>query len=313
MPSLPPIAARVHPAVCCLLLVFSLLLIEAGCRTAPVTGRRQLLLIPEQQEIQMGVQGYEQVMQEETRSDRQDLQAMVERVGQRIAAVSGRPDYQWEFHLLKSPEMNAFALPGGKVAIYEGILPICQNEAGLAVVMSHEVAHALARHGGERMSQQAVVGGLGKMIEAGTQSQEEYNREMILAMYGGAAKYGFSLPYSRKHESEADQIGLMLMAKAGYDPREAPHFWERFATATSGKPPEFLSTHPSDQRRAADLRRELPKALENYEAAPQQYALGDVIEYDGVQHAKATAIDWNEGAGEKQTVETATFSEPTFK
>ncbi len=203
----------------------------------------------------MGVSAYEEMMAEETPSRSQYNQAMVQRVGERIAAVAGRPDYQWEFRLIQSEQMNAFALPGGKVAIYEGILPVCQNEAGLAVVMSHEIAHALARHGGERMSQTAVVKGAEKLLDTVTQDKEEQQRKLLMSVYGAASQYGVILPYSRSHESEADAIGIILMAKAGYDPREAPGFWDRFASVKSGDEPlEFMSTHPSDATRAAALR-----------------------------------------------------------
>lgn len=249
----------------------------AGCRTTPMTGRRQIMLIPEHHEITMGTQGYEEILSVEKLSPQVTHQEMVERVGRRIAAVAGRPDYQWEFKLIESEQMNAFALPGGKVAIYEGILDVCQNEAGLAVVMSHEVAHALARHGGERMSQTALINSIQKMIETSSADKEAHDRELVLAVYGAASQYGISLPFSRHHESEADQIGLMLMADAGYDPREAPRFWERFAAVQSEKPIEFLSTHPSDERRAADLRKLLPEALTRYESSATKIALGEQI------------------------------------
>ncbi len=250
----------------------------AGCRTTPMTGRKQIMLIPEQHEITMGTQGYEEILASETLSKRQQYQDMVERVGKRIAAVAGRPDYQWEFKLIESDQMNAFALPGGKVAIYEGILDVCQNEAGLAVVMSHEVAHALARHGGERMSQTALINSIQKMIETSTADKEAHDRELVLAVYGAASQYGIALPFSRHQESEADEIGLMLMSDAGYDPREAPRFWERFAACQSGeKPIEFLSTHPSDDRRASDLRKLLPSAVARYEACEVKIALGENI------------------------------------
>ena len=225
----------------------------------------------------MGIESYKTVLKDEKLSRNKEATAMVKRVGRRIAAVAGRPDYEWEFNLIESSQMNAFALPGGKVAIYEGILSVCENEAGLAVVMSHEVAHALARHGGERMSQSGVVSTIGKVISASTQSRSPEEQERVLSVYGAASEYGFALPFSRKHESEADHIGLVLMAKAGYDPREAPRFWERFSKVGGDKPPEFMSTHPSDDRRAGDLTKLLPVAMERYEAAGERYALGAPI------------------------------------
>ncbi len=261
-----------------LVTVISCTSVYLGCRTAPVTERRQLLLMPESQEISMGVTAYDEILSEEKPSANQSHIDMVNRVGHRLAAVSGRDEYAWEFRVVDSPTQNAFALPGGKVAIYEGILPICENEAGLAVVMSHEVAHALARHGGERMSHNMVLKGVQHTIDKISKSQEEINRERILAAYGVASKYGVVLPYSRKQEAEADHIGLMLMAKAGYDPREAPAFWERFARVGGEKPPEFLSTHPSDATRAANLRTLLPEAIAVYEETPTKFGFGAAIQ-----------------------------------
>ena len=240
------------PVALTLLLALLASVVMTGCRSAPLTGRKQLLLIPEDQEVTMGLQSYREVIEDQPLSSNREYIAMVNRVGQRIAQVAGRPDYQWEFNVIASPEQNAFALPGGKVAIYEGILPVCATEAGIAVVMSHEIAHVLARHGGERMSHNYVVDQFGTAVSYVMQNQEETRRKQIAEAYGLASQYGVVLPYSRKHESEADEIGLMLMAKAGYDPREAPRFWQRFAQAQGGGgPPEWASTHPSDETRAA--------------------------------------------------------------
>ena len=239
-----------------------------GCRTTPMTGRKQLLLVPETQEVSMGLSAFEEVTKKEPASNNRQYLQLVSRVGERIAQVAERPDYKWEFRVLASPTQNAFCLPGGKVAVYEGILPVCANESGLAVVMSHEIAHALARHGGERMSQNYAVQGMQQAVQYVTRKQEEGKREMVLQAYGVASKYGVVLPYSRKHESEADHMGVLLMAKAGYDPSEAPKFWQRFATSHSGQTPsEFLSTHPSDERRAKDLLALMPEADKLYQAA----------------------------------------------
>jgi predicted Zn-dependent protease len=249
-----------------------------GCRTAPITGRRQLLVISEPTELQMGLTAYQEVQRTERPSSNTQAAAMVQRVGQRIAAVSGRPDYQWEFKLFASPEQNAFCLPGGKVAVYEGILPICQNEAGLAVVMSHEVAHALARHGGERMSQRYVIDGtqsLGSYVIEGRWPEQH---AAIMKAYGLGTQYGIVLPYSRSHESEADHIGLLLMARAGYDPSEAPRFWTRFGQSHAGsQPAEFLSTHPNDEHRAEALIKLMPEANQLYQAAVTRFGLGEPI------------------------------------
>ncbi len=260
-------------------LLLALLPIGEGCKTAPVTQRKQLLLMGEDYETSLGAQSYNQIIAEEPPSTNPHYVEMVNRVGNRIAQAAGRPDYQWEFRVIASEQQNAFCLPGGKVAVYEGILPICQNEAGLAVVMSHEIAHALARHGGERMSQKMVSNAAGNALKYMTQGQTDQKRELMLGAYGVASKYGVILPFSRKHESEADQIGVMLMSKAGYDPLAAPLFWERFSASKQGEAtPEFLSTHPSDARREMDLRALLPEATKTYELAAVKYGAGQPLQ-----------------------------------
>ncbi len=262
-----------------------LLVLSVGCRTTPITGRRQVLIVPESREISMGLKAYEDTLSSQQFSTNKRWSEMVERVGRRIANVANRPDYQWEFRLIESPEMNAFALPGGKVAIYEGILPVCESEAGLAVVMSHEIAHALARHGGERMSQEYIVSGLGTVMNWAMQNRATaLTQQRVAKAFGIASKYGVVLPYSRKHESEADHMGMLLMAQAGYDPREAPFFWERFGRAQAGQQPiEFLSTHPADARRAAELRELLPEAIATYKRSPVKLGFGESL---GVQLAQ---------------------------
>lgn len=252
-------------------------LVLAGCRQAPMTGRAQLLTLPEQEELKRGAEAWREVLAREKLSTNAPQAQLVQRVGRRLAAVAGRPDFDWEFQLLASDQANAFCLPGGKVAVYEGLLPICENEAGLAVVMSHEIAHALARHGGERMSQQAAVKATGGLLARATQGRSDATRERWRTAYGLTTQYGLLLPYSRQHESEADSIGLTLMARAGYDPTEAPRFWERFAQASGPQPPPFLSTHPSDAQRVAHLRSLLPQALALYKAAPEQRGRGVAI------------------------------------
>lgn len=249
-----------------------------GCKTAPLTGRRQMMFYPEGTEVSMGQQSFADVVSKETASTNSRYQQIVERVGLRIAAVCERHDYHWETRVMASEEQNAFCLPGGKIVVYEGILPVCQNEAGLAVVMSHEVAHVLARHGGERMSQTAAVNVVQTGVAYALRNKEQVAKDLWMRAYGAGTNYGFLLPYSRKHESEADHIGVMLMAKAGYDPAEAPRFWTRFASAgKSAKPPEFLSTHPTDARRASDLEKLLPQALEGYGQAASQVGQGELI------------------------------------
>ena len=250
----------------------------SGCKSAPVTGRRQLMLVPEQEEVAMGQQAFADSLSQSESTEPSKYQALVERVGMRLAGVSERTDYQWETRVVASDEQNAYCLPGGKIVVYEGILPVCENEAGLAVVMSHEVAHVLARHGGERMSQQMGVTGAQTLVGYMMRNKDQVQRDAWMKAYGMASTYGVILPYSRKHESEADHIGVMLMAKAGYDPSEAPRFWTRFAAATQGeKPAEFLSTHPSDARRASDLEKLLPESLDIYRQAVAPIGKGEAI------------------------------------
>ncbi len=249
-----------------------------GCRTAPITGRPQLMLMPEGQEISLGSQAFQETISTEPVSNNNRLSEMVNRVGQRIANVAGRNDYQWEFRLISSPTQNAFCLPGGKVAIYEGILPVCEDEAGLAVVMSHEIAHALARHGGERMSQNMAVDGAKIVAEKLVGTYAASKKDILMQAYGVGSKYGVLLPYSRKQESEADHIGINLMAQAGYDPSVAPSFWTRFGSLKSGEQThEFMSTHPADERRAKDLQELMPEANSIYAQAPTKFGKGEPV------------------------------------
>lgn len=266
--------------VVCLTLLTSGILVTIGCTSAPVTQRRQLLVMTEEKENAMGLTAYQEVLEEETVTTNEAAAAMVRRVGERIAAVANRPDFQWEFNLIDSPTQNAFCLPGGKVAVYTGIMPVCQTEAGLAVVMSHEVAHAIARHGGERMSHQTVQNSAKEALKYVIRDKSDDTQKIVLTAYGAGAQYGAILPYSRKHELEADHIGVMLMAKAGYDPSEAPEFWERFAgeKQEGATPMEFLSTHPSDARRSAALRALLPEAMGLYNNAAEKIGSGQAIE-----------------------------------
>lgn len=247
----------------------------SGCATEPITGRRTLQFFPEGQLNDMGLQGYEQILGEATLSTNSEDIALVGRVGRRIAAVAdermkaeGREPFAWEFKVLEAPDtVNAFALPGGKVAFYTGILPICGDETGVAVVMGHEVAHAYAMHGGARVSNSAVAefGLKAVMLALGGEEATETSKLAVSAL-GGAYQYGVALPFSRGDESAADEIGAHLMAEAGYDPREAAKFWARMAAASGGKAPlEFMSTHPSNQTRIDDLNALLPTVLPIYE------------------------------------------------
>lgn len=251
------------------LVVFCFLFL-AACSTVPMTGRTQLLLSSEAEEAAAGATSYSQYLSESKISTDKDKTALVKKVGQKIAAASGY-DYDWEFNLLENNEANAWCLSGGKVAVYTGILPYTQTEAGLATVMSHEIAHAIARHGAERSAQSQLLN-YGLAIGQATM-QDNPNKELIMLGVNVAGNIGIILPYSRKHESEADYMGLLLMAKAGYDPNEAVLFWQRMAAGSSGSQgflSDFLSTHPSDEKRIADIQKHLPEALEYYKKSKQK-------------------------------------------
>lgn len=245
-----------------------------GCREVEGTGRTQLMLVPQSVVNQQGAAAYQEILGQETVSTDSEMAAIVERVGRRLAAVAPDRGFQWEFTLLESGTPNAFCLPGGKVAIYTGILPYCQTEAGLATVMGHEIAHAIARHGGERMSQGIAtsVGAVAIDVALQEKGVEPTERAMWMGAFALGSQVGVLLPYSRKHESEADYLGIRYMAAAGYDPAAAPGFWGRFG-GKSGTP-EFLSTHPASERRSADLQDALDEAQQLYRQADQQYGMG---------------------------------------
>lgn len=253
-------------------LLLSLLFI-CGCATAPYTERQQLMLISEEQEVKIGEALFAKVKEEEKTSADSEKAAILEKVGKRIAAAAQRPDYEWEFILIQSKDVNAFALPGGKVAFYTGILPLTVDETGIAVVMGHEVAHVLARHGAERLSQQEVLMLGQAALSVALTGRDPGARDAIFRAYGLGAQIGVMLPYSRTHEAEADKIGLILMAKAGYDPRAAVGFWKRMAENSKGnKPPEILSTHPGDERRIKEIEEFMPVAMQYYEEAARNAA-----------------------------------------
>lgn len=238
----------------------------AACRTVPYTGRHQLNLIPLGEEASLGATSYEQTLRQAKLSTDPGQIAMVRRVGERIARAADQPDFKWEFNVIKDDKtVNAFCLPGGKVAVYTGLLPLAQDDAGLAVVVGHEVAHALARHGGERMSQGLLAQFGGAALSAALAQKPAETQNLMLSAYGAGAQVGVLLPFSRKQESEADRIGLILMAKAGYDPRVAVDFWTRMARGQSEPGlSAFLSTHPTDQKRIAGIKEWLPEALKYY-------------------------------------------------
>jgi len=244
-----------------------------ACTTVNETGRRQFNIMSESQEMELGLTSFQEMKKETAISSNVVANAMLQRVGQRIAAVAQMKDAQWEFVLFESPEPNAFCLPGGKVGVYTGILPITKDEAGLATVIGHEVAHATARHGGERISQQMVLKGIGSLGSYATGMVTD--NPTVLALfdngYGLGSNLIVALPHSRSQESEADYIGLLYMARAGYNPEEAVKFWERVAqyNQQSGSgTPWFLRTHPLDETRIQDIKESLPSALEEYRPHP---------------------------------------------
>ena len=235
-----------------------------GCTTTE-TGRHQLNFISTDQEVQLGLTAFDQMKKEVPISTDASAKSLVERVGARIAeqAKDRMPDAKWEFVVFESKEANAFCLPGGKIGVYTGLLPITQNEAGLATVIGHEVAHASNHHGAERMSTATALQGATQL--AGAAVSEKYSQLAMVAL-GGLGKVGVELPFSRKQESEADHVGLLYMARAGYDPEEAVRFWQRFA-ASHGNDSQGISllrTHPVDAQRIADLKSWMPEALQEY-------------------------------------------------
>ncbi len=242
-----------------------------GCATVPETNRSQLRLISPTQEAELGLKTFDKVKQQTPRSRDRGKVRMVQSVGTRIAAVTPMPNANWEFVLFDVPDKpNAFALPGGKVGIYSGMLPITKNEAGLATVIAHEIAHVFAHHGAERMSQGLLVQLGGVALSAALGSQAAATRDLAMQAYGVGAQVGVLLPYSRTQELEADRLGLLFMARAGYDPREAVAFWRRFQAhnrSQGGEPLEFLTTHPLDDRRIEALEAALPRAVAEYEQA----------------------------------------------
>ncbi len=247
------------------------------CATVAGTGRKQLNLVSNTELFPMSFDQYSQVMRESRISNNTEQTQLVKKVGARIQKAvekyfadnniaSQLDGYQWEYNLLEENTVNAWCMPGGKVAFYTGIMPICKDEAGVAVVMGHEIAHAVANHGRERMSQ-AIVAQYGLATLSGALGQNAtLTNKMILQASGIGTDLGLKA-FSRKNESEADELGLIFMAMAGYHPSEAPKFWERMAKQSGGAPPEFLSTHPSHETRISDLKKLMPKAMKYYNKA----------------------------------------------
>lgn len=247
----------------------------SSCFKNPVTGRSSLNILPESEMQSMASQQYAGFIATNSPVQGTEDAATVKKVGQKMqAAVTqylqsiGKAElisgYQWEFNLVNENTANAWCMPGGKVVFHSGIMPLCANEAGVAVVMGHEIAHAVARHGNERMSQGLATELGGAALSVALSEKPEQTQQIFNTAYGAVANYGVILPFSRAHESEADQMGLIFMAIAGYDPNEAVAFWQRMAAAGGAKPPVFMSTHPSDKRRINDIKGKIPEAMKYY-------------------------------------------------
>ena len=256
-----------------LFLIASLL---AGCAVNQVTGRKQLSLVTESELQLMATSQYKTFLSEnKALSNSNNNAAMVDRVGSRIANAitkyynnkgqsSVLEGYKWEFNTVESKDVNAWCMPGGKVVVYTGLLPVTQNETALAIVMGHEIAHAIAKHGNERMSQAMVQQLGGTALEAALSQKPQQTKDLFMKSYGIGSQVGAMLPWSRNQETEADKFGLIFAAMAGYDPREAIPFWQRMSAAGGAGQPEFLSTHPSDETRLKKLSQFMPEALKYY-------------------------------------------------
>ena len=258
------------------LLVLCLIFLTTACSRVPITGRSQLNLIPGSSMISMSLQQYDQFLKEHKISTNQEQTQLVRRVGGRISEAVERyfitngmqdelKNYKWEFNLVEDKQVNAWCMPGGKVVVYSGILPVAGGEAGLAVVMGHEIAHAVAEHGNERMSQGLLAQAGGVALSTAMATKPAQTQQLWMTVYGVGAQYGAILPYGRKQESEADHLGLVFMTMAGYDPNAAIPFWERMASQKGGQsPPEFLSTHPSDTTRINNIKKLIPEVIQKY-------------------------------------------------
>jgi predicted Zn-dependent protease len=250
-------------------------IIFAACSTVPMTGRKQFTAIPTSQMLGLSNESYDQVLNQSKLSNNTSAVQNIRTTGGRVTNAVERyleqndqteliQGYEWEYNLIADEQKNAWCMPGGKIAFYEGILPVCKNENGIAVVMAHEISHAIARHGNERMSQQLALQLGGMALSEALEEESETTIQLAMTAFGLGSQLGVLLPYSRKHEKEADELGLYFMAMAGYDPREAPLLWQRMMETGSGGVPEFLSTHPNPQNRINHLNRIMPKAMEYY-------------------------------------------------
>jgi predicted Zn-dependent protease len=246
-----------------------------SCQPVPITGRSQLHLIPQSQMLALSFESYKEFLSSHPTIKEGADAEMVKRVGRRIQGAVEKffldhkmPDrlknYKWEYNLIQDSLVNAWAMPGGKVGVYTGILPITKNDTGLAVVLGHEIAHAVANHGDERMSQALLVQVGGVALAQALAKKPELTRQLAFGAFGLGSEVGILLPYSRLQENEADQLGLIFMAMAGYDPNAAVGFWERMSEKGKGAPPEFLSTHPTDKHRIDNIKKKIPEAMKYF-------------------------------------------------
>lgn len=245
----------------------------AGCETVPFTGRQSFNAVDPAAEAKLGDEAFQQILSQSRISHDPAANAMVRRVASRLADASGLKE-DWQFVVIESPQVNAFALPGGKIAVYSGMLPVAHDDAGLATVLAHEIGHVMAHHSAERMTRSQIVGAGTGILASVLGGGSAGSQQSLAALLGAGATVGLELPFSRKQELEADHIGLDLMAKAGYDPREAIAFWQRMQAqaGAGGGAPTFLSDHPSDENRIAQLKALLPEALSYYNRTGSQSA-----------------------------------------
>lgn len=249
----------------------------SSCVVLPETGQKKFIVTSVGQEMQMGEDGYKEVISKSKLANKSPDFPVLQRVGSRIAKATGNTDFKWEYNLIESKELNAWCMPGGKIAVYTAILPIMKTEAGMAAVLGHEVAHATLRHAGQAMTQQYGTQ-LGIEILGGTIFSNPAYHNTAMAVMGAGSSVGILLPFSRDHETEADLVGLRYMAEAGYDPREALTFWERFAAIISnGAPPEFLSTHPGGETRIQNIKKNMKAAMKIYTQSKDKLGVGAVL------------------------------------
>jgi predicted Zn-dependent protease len=260
------------------MMFFTLIVVVTSCSSVMLTGRKQLNLVTDEQVLALSDSSYKSFMQTAIASAKSVESARITRVGSKLAKAvesymktngleQDLKNYSWSFKLVKDTSVNAFCMPGGKIVVYEGILPLTKTDAGLAVVIGHEIAHAVAKHANERMSQQLLTSYGASALSSVLKNKSQVTQTLASTVFGLGAEYGIALPYSRKQEYEADRLGLIFMAMAGYDPQEALSFWTRMTSLSKAYVPEFLSTHPSDASRIENLKSVLPESLKYVEVS----------------------------------------------